>query len=185
MPSAVLEVPKATVLAACAIGSAAWAEFDSVGPNTSSTLSWKISFLKTLMASSFLPCSSSITNCSLSPLMPPAALISSSASWKPLRMEMPYCAAPPDRASAAPSLISAALALKVAASAHARSEVVKGFCLILESFGMHVERSGGISLHLGTSSCACCFEPRVNTHQQTQSQPDTMLQNRLILSTTV
>ena len=60
MPSAVFEVPKTTVLAAWAIGSAAWAEFDSVGPKTISTLSWKISFLKTLIASSFLPCSSSI-----------------------------------------------------------------------------------------------------------------------------
>ena len=39
MPSAVFDVPKATILAACAIGSAAWAELDSVGPNTISTWS--------------------------------------------------------------------------------------------------------------------------------------------------
>ncbi|KAG1435894.1 hypothetical protein G6F57_020915 [Rhizopus arrhizus] len=62
------------------------------------------------MASSFLPCSSSTTSTSLLPLIPPAALISSAASWKPLRIETPYWAAPPDRASATPSLMSAACA---------------------------------------------------------------------------
>ena len=126
MPSAVLEVPNTTVLAPCAIGSAAWAEFDSVGPKTMRTLSWKISFLKTLMASSFLPCSSSITSISLLPLTPPAALIWSVASWKPLRIEAPYWAAPPDRASATPSLMSAAWAAgSRAAAASAASRVPK------------------------------------------------------------
>ncbi len=108
MPSAVLDVPKTTIFEACAIGSAAWAEFESVGPNSISALSWKMSFLKALIASSFLPCSSSITSSILLPLTPPAALISSAAIWKPLRMLMPYCAAPPDRASATPILMGPA-----------------------------------------------------------------------------
>jgi hypothetical protein len=139
MPSAVLEVPKATVLAACAIGSAAWAELDRVGPNTIATLSWKISFLKTLMASSFLPCSSSITSAILLPLMPPAALISSAASWKPLRMAEPYWAAPPDSASATPILMSwAANVDPVAIAAPAATAVTSSrlivFCMRTCSF---------------------------------------------------
>ena len=90
MPSAVFEVPNTTIFAACAIGSAACAEFDSVGPNSINTLSWKISFLKTSMACSFLPCSSSSTSVILLPLTPPAALISSIASSKPFLIDWPY-----------------------------------------------------------------------------------------------
>ena len=131
MPSAVLEVPNATVLDACAIGSAACAELDNVGPNTIATLSWKISFLKTLMASSFLPCSSSITSAILLPLMPPAALISSAASWKPLRMATPYWAAPPDSASATPILMSCAADAAPVAIAAPAATAVNSSCLII------------------------------------------------------
>ncbi len=108
IPSAVLEVPNTTIFEACAIGSEALAEFDRVGPNSMSALSWKMSFLKALIASSFLPCSSSTTSSSGRPLTPPAALISSTAIWNALRIGMPYCAAPPDRASATPILMGSA-----------------------------------------------------------------------------
>ena len=136
MPSAVFEGPNATVLAACATGSAACAELESVGPNVISTLSWKISFLKTLMASSFLPWSSSTTNCSLLPFTPPPALISSVASSKPCRIEMPYCAAPPVNASATPILMSAAWALVVnaAAKASANRDCASCFGFMAEPF---------------------------------------------------
>src|ERR1039457_1137225 len=117
MPSAVFDVPKATTLAACAIGSAACAELDSVGPKSISTLSWKMSFMKTSMTCSFLPCSSSSCSTSLLPLTPPAASISSTASCRPFLIDCPYWPAGPERASAAPSLMSAAAAEERAAKA--------------------------------------------------------------------
>jgi len=122
----VFEVPNTTVLDACAIGLEAWAELERVGPKIISTLSWNTSFLKTLIASSFLPCSSSITNWILLPLMPPAALICSAASWKPLRIAAPYWAAPPDRAAATPILRSAAWAEQARVAARASKEVLNG-----------------------------------------------------------
>src|ERR1700712_4488607 len=88
-----------------------------------------MSFLKTLIASSFLPCSSATTNWILLPLMPPAALISSAASSKPLRIATPYWAAPPDRASATPILRSAACA-EAQKAAKANSVALNGSCLI-------------------------------------------------------
>ncbi len=75
-----------------------------------------------------------MTSAILLPLMPPAALISSAASWKPLRMAAPYWAAPPDSASATPILMSwAADAAPAATAAPAAAAVTSSrlmvFCM--------------------------------------------------------
>ena len=80
MPPAVFETPSTGTPACCATGSAACAVFDSVGPMMPSTLSWLISFWKTLMPWALSDASSSKTPSSLALPSWPLALISSIAS---------------------------------------------------------------------------------------------------------
>ncbi len=62
------------------------------------------------------------------PLTPPAVLISSDASVKPFLIAVPYCAAPPDSASATPSLTSTATAGATAAIAVSAIRAVRRRC---------------------------------------------------------
>ena len=81
-----------------------------VGPTTPSTLLSPASLLKALEASVASPLSSMDSSLTFLPLMPPLALISSTASWKPATSASPYAAAVPELVVTEPSVMVSLLA---------------------------------------------------------------------------
>jgi len=89
MPPAVFEVAITTTFLSWAIGSAASAELERVGPRIATALSVPISFSKAGIAPSFTERSSSVTSFSLAAPKIPEALISFIASSEPF-----FCCGP-------------------------------------------------------------------------------------------
>ena len=92
---AVRLVPKLTTLAAFENTQACSAWGVSVGPKIIRTFSFLMSWSNTFCASAGVPLSSTITSSILRPSTPPAALICSSASFRPLAVLVPFTALGP------------------------------------------------------------------------------------------
>ena len=90
----------------------------ATSPMTATTWSWVTSLVTTLVACSALDWSSSVTTRSFLPSTPPALLIWSTASIRPLWELLPKSAVAPLREANSPTTISAESALRSAGFLH-------------------------------------------------------------------